>query len=170
MTSSSTNSNETSCPVKGKHRRCCRTELVYPIVGVLANAIVIVMSMRKVGKLRSLYSIRPPSCDPPPDCTEDNKQKWYCAWRAQQNCIEWFSLTTPIFVAGAFLAQKAFGKWATRAIGVCSIANAVFRYGVKYHVCNELCETQMHIYFVYDDECVFLFIDIFLKVLERILQ
>jgi hypothetical protein len=68
---------------------------------------------------------------------ESEKQHWYRVYRAQTNCIEYFSITTPIFVAGAFLGNNAFGKYAARTMGTLAIANAFFRYKYWQGYCED---------------------------------
>eukprot|EP01083_Nonionella_stella_P223420 796263_1 len=107
---------------KHKHRRRGR-DMVYPIFGVLCNGLVVAESMKAVGKLRHQFQIKSPSVEPNEDMKEEEKQRWYRTYRAQCNCIEWFSLTSPIFIGAALVSKKAFGsygKYANKVLGICS--------------------------------------------------
>ena len=110
--------------------------IVYPVFGVLLNAYVVGQSMRGVGKLRHQFQIRAPSVEPHEDMNDEEKQLWYRTYRAQVNSIEWFALTSPLFIGGAIVGKKAFGpygKYVPRFLGVCSILNAYYRYKVMYN-------------------------------------
>ena len=111
-------------------------DMVYPFFGVLLNAYVVGEAMRAVGKCRHQFQIRPPSIGPHEDMDEEEKQLWYRTYRAQVNCIEWFALTTPVYLGGALIGRKAFGsygKYLPKFFGVCSILNAYYRYKVMYN-------------------------------------
>merc|ERR1712013_61402 len=104
--------------------------MVYPVFGIMCNAFVVIKSMKAVGSLRHRFAIKAPSTEPNSDMDEDEKQLWYRTYRAQVNCVEWFSLTSPIFLGGAMISKKAFGpygKYAPYAIGGLSVLHAYFR-------------------------------------------
>ena len=118
-------------PCGGRGRGRGGRALAYPVFVVLCNAYVVAQSMRAVGALRHKFSIKPPLSEPNDDMNEDEKMLWRRTYRAQTNCIEWFALTTPIFVGGAMVGKAAFGcygKYVPRFLGACSILNAFFRY------------------------------------------
>eukprot|EP01083_Nonionella_stella_P214166 771853_1 len=106
-------------------------DIVYPVFGVLCNAYVVAESMRAVGKLRHKFVIRAPSIEPHDDMKEGEKQRWYRTYRAQVNCVEWFSLTSPVFIGGALVGKEAFGsygKYVPGVLGAISVLNAYYRY------------------------------------------
>eukprot|EP00484_Ammonia_sp_Unknown_P001504 CAMPEP_0197020494 /NCGR_PEP_ID=MMETSP1384-20130603/1295_1 /TAXON_ID=29189 /ORGANISM="Ammonia sp." /LENGTH=185 /DNA_ID=CAMNT_0042448127 /DNA_START=31 /DNA_END=588 /DNA_ORIENTATION=+ len=117
------------CGHKGGRTR--GRDMVYPIFGVLLNALVVGQAMQAVGKCRHKYQIKAPSIEPHDDMKEEEKQEWRRTYRAQVNSVEWFSLTSPVFIAGSMIGKKAFGeygKYVPRFLGACSILNAYFRY------------------------------------------
>lgn len=118
---------------KYKRRRGRGRDMAYPIFGILLNGVVVGQSMRAVSNLRHKYQIKPPSISSHDDMNDEEKQRWARTYRAQINCIEWFALTSPIFIGGAIIGKKAFGpygKYVPKFLGVCSILNAYFRYQV----------------------------------------
>ena len=108
-------------------------DFVYPFAGILLNAYVVSQAMRAVGKLRHRFAIKPPSIEPTSSMNEEEKALWQRTYRAQINCMEWFSLTTPVFLGGAMVGPLAFGeygKYVPRVLGAFSILNAYYRHKV----------------------------------------
>jgi len=103
-------------------------ELALPALGVMAHTMVVARSLMKVGKLRSELKVIAPSCEPPAGTDPLKVELWHRTFRAQENCKESLLVYFPsILVASAF-GEEVFGKWASRTVGILSLAGAFFRY------------------------------------------
>jgi len=103
-------------------------EMAWPSLAIMAHVFVVAKSLMNVGKLRTLLSIKAPSCEPPLTTSPSDVQLWYRTFRAQENCKEMFLVYLPSILIASSMGYHAFGKWAPRAVGALALVGAFFRH------------------------------------------
>lgn len=110
-------------------------EMAWPALGILANGLVVADAFRYVAQHRSQFGIKPPSTEATETMNDEEKEKWRCVYRAQVNSVEWFTLTTPIFLIGAstlYMTLKdikngQYSKYGPRLVGILALLYAKYR-------------------------------------------
>jgi len=103
------------------------SEMAFPALGLMANAMVVAKSLKNVAKLRRDLNVN--SSNQPPQGTDSLKvDLWHRTVRAQESCKEMFLLYAPAIVVATLFGQEVFGKWAPRAVGALSLVGAFYRY------------------------------------------
>jgi len=104
------------------------SEMAFPALGLMANAMVVAKSLKKVSKLRSQLNVKASNGEPPTGTDPNKVALWNRTVRAQESCKEFFLLAAPAIVVAACFGREAFGSWVPKTVGALSLVGAFFRY------------------------------------------